>query len=256
VRSVLFHLGPFTIYSYGTVLALGFILSLFLIVKRAHKIGISKQTIYDLGIWMIIGGLLGARIAYVLFHMDEFWRRPMDIFMIHRGGLVFYGSFIGGALFSWFFLKRRKFSFLKFADFIIPVVALGHGIGRIGCFLNGCCYGKPTECPWGVHFPAGSAPSQHYGFSHSLHPTQLYEAFLLAVLFFVLLWIDKRKKFEGQTFFSYLLMYPLIRFFLEFFRGEHSLILFNLFTVYQIFSVILFLLGGLLYYRFSRNVRR
>lgn len=252
MRSILFHFGPFTVYSYGTVLALAFILSLFLMVKRAYKIEIPKQTVYDLGIWMIVGGLLGARIAYVLFHMDEFWHRPLEIFMIHRGGLVFYGSFVGGVIFLWFFLKRRKLSFLKFADFIIPIIALAHGIGRVGCFLNGCCYGKPTECPWGVDFPAGSSPAQHYGLSHSIHPTQLYEALLLVTLFFVLLWIDKRKKFEGQTFFSYLLIYPLMRFFLEFFRGDHYKIVFNVFTQYQIYSLILFLLGGICYYRFSR----
>jgi phosphatidylglycerol:prolipoprotein diacylglycerol transferase len=254
MKSILFQLGPVTVYSYGTILALAFILSLFLTVKRAHSVGVSKQTVYDLGIWLILGGLLGARIAYVLLHWDEFRGRLIEIIMIQKGGLAFYGSFIGGALFLWIFLKRKKLSFLKFADFMIPVVALAHGIGRVGCFLNGCCYGKPTECAWGVNFPVGSPPTAHYGISHLIHPTQIYETLLLIMLFFILLWIDRHKKFEGQTFISYLLLYPLIRFFTEFFRGDHPLIIFNLFTQYQLFSVILFLIGAIFYYRFSRNV--
>lgn len=243
MKSILFHLGPLTIYSYGAVLVMAFVMALVILMKRGPKAGIEKQIIYDIGISAIVGGLFGARVAYVGFHWSEFSGNLLEIWMIHKGGLAFYGSFIGGVITLLIFLKYKKIPFLKVADVMIPAVALGHGIGRLGCLMNGCCYGKLTTCIFGITFPAGSLPAIHYGVNHIIHPTQVYESFLLVILFFVLLWIDRHKKFEGQTFVSYVLIYPAIRFCMEYFRGDNPFIVPRILTLYQGISLMIFTAG-------------
>lgn len=247
MKSILLHIGSFTIYSYGTVLALGFVLAMIVLLWRGAKRGIDRQTIYDFGIWIILGGLLGARIAYVLFNLAEFKDHPLEILMIQRGGLVFYGSFFGGVFSLWLFVKRKGLSFLKMMDLVMPPLVLGHAIGRIGCFLNGCCFGRPTRCAWAVNFPRASLPAYAFGPLHLIHPVQLYESILLLIVFFILLKLDSYKKFNGVVFCFYLLLYPLVRFSTEFFRGDHPLIIFHTLTLYQGISVLLFLTGIILY---------
>ncbi len=256
MQSILFHIGSFTIYSYGTILALAFILSMIIVLWKSARLGMTRQTIYDLGIWIIIGGLLGARIAYVFLNLDEFKNHLLEIFMIQHGGLAFHGSFIGGVLSLWIFTRLRKLSFFKMLDLVIPPLVLGHSIGRMGCFLNGCCFGTLTKCDWAVNFPANSLPAYHWGKLHLIHPTQIYEAVALLTLFFILLIIDKKKRFDGTTFCFYLLLYPIIRFCTEFFRGDHTLVILNRFTFFQGISVVLFLLGGILYALLSYYDRR
>lgn len=256
MKSILFELGPFTIYSYGTVLALAFLLSVILIVQQCEKVGVSKQVIFDLGIWAIMGGLVGARFLYVISHWGEFMHRPMEILMIHRGGLAFYGGFLGGLGAAWVFLKRHRLPFLRVADLVIPVIPLAHGIGRIGCFLNGCCYGRPISCAWGINFPLGSLPERHFGRDHLIHPSQIYEMIALICLYFILLRLDKRKKFEGQTFAFYLLLYPMIRFILEFFRGDNPFVIPGILSIYQMASIFLFAMGLILFFILRRDYIR
>lgn len=252
MRSILFQLGPVTIFSYGTILALSFVVCISLMIRQKARIGLSTQGIYDMTVWTIVGGLLGARITYVILHWNEFSKNLTEIIMIQRGGLAFFGSYIGGAIALTLYLKRHKLPFLNFADFFSPFVALGHAFGRIGCFMNGCCYGGPTACPWGVTFPKGSLPSAHYGLNHHIHPTQLYECGLLIGLFVLLQKIDKNKKFEGQTFSLYLIAYSLIRFSMEFLRGDRKYVIPGWLTVYQSFCLVFMVLGVFLYILKSR----
>lgn len=253
MKSVLFQWGVLTIYSYGTVLALAFILVLVLMVHRGKKHGMSPQMIYDLNVFIIVGGLIGARLAYVILNWEEFSHQPLEILMIHRGGLVFYGSLLGGMLFLWIYLKRHKMPFLKMADLMAPLLALGHGIGRLGCFLNGCCYGRPTQSFLAVNFPQKSLPAQHYGPENLLHPTQLYEMGTLIILFIILQWHDRHKEFEGQTFLCYLMFYPVVRFFMEFLRGDNPFVIPEVLTVYQVVSIGLFGVGLILYLKLKNK---
>jgi len=252
MRSILFQLGPITIFSYGTILAVSFVICLSLMISQRNRVGMSTQQVYDMAVWTIIGGLLGARLTYVIMHWDEFSKNLVEIVMIHRGGLAFFGSYIGGAAALILFLKRHRLPFLKFADFFSPFVALGHAVGRLGCFMNGCCYGRPTECPWGVTFPAGSLPASHFGLNHRIHPTQLYEFSLLIILFLILHRMDQRKKFDGQTFSLYLILYSLIRFLMEFLRGDARYVIPGWLTVFQSFCLVFMVLGVTIYLLKSR----
>ena len=253
MRSILFQLGPITIFSYGTILALSFVVCISLMISQRNRIGMSSQQIYDMTVWTIVGGLLGARLTYVILHWDEFSKNLTEIIMIHRGGLAFFGSYIGGAAALTLFLKKHRLPFLKFADFFSPFVALGHAVGRIGCFMNGCCYGRPTECFFGVTFPAGSLPASHYGLNHHIHPTQLYEFGLLIVLFIILQNVDKHKKFEGQTFSLYLILYSVIRFSMEFLRGDTRYVIPGWLTLFQSFCVVFMVIGVAIYLFKSRS---
>ncbi|MBI1883391.1 MAG: prolipoprotein diacylglyceryl transferase [Chlamydiae bacterium] len=254
MKSILFHWGSITIYSYGMAMALGFVLAVVVLLWRAPKMNISRAIVYDMAIWAILGGLIGARIFYVVSHGGEFQHHLLQILMLNRGGLVFYGGFIGGILALLIFSKRKHISFLKILDFMIPSLVLAHALGRIGCFMNGCCFGRPATCSWAVTFPPGSLPALHYGARHLIHPTQIYESLLLVALFFILLGLEKFKKFEGQTFLNYLLLYPALRFSMEFFRGDNPF--FGPLSLYQWISLFFFTSSLFLSFILGRNVRR
>ncbi|MBM3253970.1 MAG: prolipoprotein diacylglyceryl transferase [Candidatus Omnitrophica bacterium] len=234
---VLFKLGPVKIFSYGFMVALGFLLATIFAERDAKRYNISSNLITDLAIIIILSGLLGARIFYAICNIDYFVKNPKEIFMLMHGGLIFYG----GAFFSFFaslvFLRIKKISFLKVADFVIPYTTLAYSIGRIGCFLNGCCWGKPTHFFLGVIFP---------GSAEALHPTQIYEAISSFFLFIFLILIRKRKKFDGQVFLIWCIFYGIIRFLIEFLRGDNRPVLFGL-TFSQIVSVLIFFIGILFY---------
>lgn len=222
---VLFKIGPLPIYSYGVMLALGFLVAIFLARRRANSTGMDGDTIIDLGVWLIISGVLGARLLYVLFNLDYYKDAPLEAVMIWRGGLVWYGGFILAILVALWFLLRRRMPILKTGDLMMPYVALGQAIGRIGCFLNGCCYGRPTSLPFGVSFNTTQVP---------VHPTQLYES---VAAFLIYLILRRRKPGNGKTIFLYLVLYSTFRFFNEFFRGDDPIALMGL-TISQIISII------------------
>jgi phosphatidylglycerol:prolipoprotein diacylglycerol transferase len=237
---ILFRIGPVKIYSYGVMIALGVITAVYLARQQAKKEGLNAEVIVDMGLYAIISGILGARLFYVLANIKDYLREPAEIIMLHHGGLVIYGGIILGILTGILFLKKRGLPVLKTADMVIPYVALAQSIGRIGCLLNGCCYGKPTHLPWGIYFP---------GKPFALHPTQIYFCLNALAVFLILSVIQRRKRFNGQTFIFYFLLYPFGRFLIEFLRGDSPRIILGIFTLSQLISAVLFFLALGLYSR-------
>lgn len=229
---VLFEIGTFKVYSYGAALAVAFLLAASLARRRAASEGMDGDKMLDLCIVLIISGIVGARLLFVLLNIDAYLARPTDIFKLWEGGLVWYGGLIGAAAGALVFMKANRMPALKSADIMAPYIALGQAIGRIGCFLNGCCYGKHTDLPIGVSFP---------GVEGKVIPTQLTES---AAMFIIFLVLSKRKPSGGRTFMLYLLLYSCFRFFNEFLRGDNPVFFAGL-TVSQVISVAIFALAAL-----------
>jgi phosphatidylglycerol:prolipoprotein diacylglycerol transferase len=244
VHKIAFQFGNFTIAWYGIFVALGFVVGLWTASRRALRAGIAPETIIDLGPWLLVGAILGARALYVISYWKEsFASQPIwEVFMIQHGGLVYYGGLIGALLGGLFFVLKRKLPFWKLSDVVAPSLALGYFFGRFGCLMNGCCYGRPTTLPWGIQFPQG-----HETWPNHLHPTQIYDSLLNLCLYGVLVWLFRRKKFDGEVFAAYLIGYAVIRSFVEFFRGDYPVYyLGGWATPAQLFSVPIALAGVLL----------
>jgi len=218
----LFRIGNFPVNTYGALLAIGLVLALLVAARLAAKDGLPKERIYDLGLWTIIGGLLGSKIL-MYFTEDN-----VNIFSLDflRSGGVYYGGLLGGFFTLAFLIRYYKFSFWKVADAFAPGVALGQFFGRQGCFSAGCCWGKSTNLAWGVHFTeqaheyTGVAIYTEDGLSLHLHPTQLYESFAMLAVFGILYFLHRRKRFDGQVLIAYGILYGIIRFVIEFFRDD------------------------------------
>ena len=217
---VAFNLGGLAIYWYGILAAAGFGAGLWTASRRvADHPSLPRAVVADLGPWLIVGGLVGARLWYVVSYWnDDFAGRSLwEIFNLRAGGMVFYGGLAGAAVAAALFARTRQLPLWELADVLAPSIALGHAFGRVGCFTNGCCYGGPTQLPWGVQLP--DAPAGQVAL---VHPTQLYEAVLLLGLCAVLAWQYRRKRFAGHTFALYLIAYAFLRFALEYFRGDYG----------------------------------
>ena len=216
---ILFQFGRFRIYSYGFFMVVGFVAATALAVLRVRRSGIqiSFENAADLFFYAVLSGFLGSRILYVLLHLDVFRQDPWKIFKLWEGGLVFYGGLIAAAGVAFGVMKWHRLPVWKLADLISPLIALGLFSGRIGCFLAGCCYGKETSLGWAVVF---TNPDSLARLNVPLHPTQLYEAADGLVLFFLLSWMERRKSFDGQIFWLFVLLYSITRFFVEIFRGD------------------------------------
>ena len=208
----------FKIPSYGLMTALGYGAAIYYCIKNREKLGVSKEMLSDIIFYLILGALIGGKIFFIIFNFDTFWASTL-IEKI-RFGFVFYGGFIGALISLFIFLKNKNISFVKTTDFFAPALALGHAIGRIGCFLAGCCYGKPTNGPLGVVFNNPDSLVPHHLKHTHLYPTQLFEVFANFVLFLILVKIYKGQKKEGKTSLVYIMGYALIRFIIEFFRGD------------------------------------
>lgn len=243
MRPVLFHLGPFPIFSFGVMVALGVLLSLFLMGRKSRRTGFPGGDLaFDIVFTVVLVGFLGARILFVWQNWDWYEQNPLKIFAIWEGGLVFYGGLISAFLGTALFCRFKKISFLKVLDFMLPYVALTHAFGRLGCFLNGCCYGRVCSLPWAVQFPE---------LPHAVHPAQLYEASLDFLLFLFLNWKYDNKHFQGEIAALYFTLYALIRFTVEFFRGDNPFV--GALTIYQWMSLPLMTLGALAYYFLKRK---
>lgn len=251
MRRILFTLGPVNIYSYGLMLALAFLSGMYLIEKKARKQGLDITKILDLVFLILFSGILGARVLFVILNWDYYRSDPIGIFKVWEGGLVFYGGLILAFFVSAWFLKKNKLSFWKTADILSPALALGIALGRIGCFLNGCCYGLISE-KWGVSFPARDNPPAfaQQAFDGLIQPTakcslpviptQIYSALAALVIFFILLALEKKKNFNGFLFWVFILLYSLSRFVIEGFRYyEKNFFVFGSLTISQAISIIL-----------------
>lgn len=219
MHPIAFHLGPLTVHWYGVMVALAFLIGLWTASRRALQSGIAPEKILDLGPWLILGGIGGGRLFYVVtYWQNDFAGKPFwEIFMVQHGGLVFYGGLIGATLGGFFYARAKKLPFWKLGDILAPSLALGYAIGRIGCLMNGCCYGRACDLPWAIRFPP--APDMP---RVPVHPTQIYESLLNLGLYFAMAWFFKRRKFDGQVFAIYLMCYALVRSFVELFRGDYT----------------------------------
>ncbi len=218
----IFRIGSFPITTYGLMLAIGIMLALFTAQRLAKRDGINSDRVFDLGLWTVIGGLLGSKILLVLVDPTA----NVFSFDFLRSGGVFYGGLIGGFLTLAGLMYYYQLNFWKVADAFAPAVALGQFFGRQGCNAAGCCWGKPTDLPWGVHFSelgheyTGVPIYDETGGILHLHPVQLYESFAMLIVFGILIYAHKRKKFNGQILIMYGVFYGIIRFTIEFFRDD------------------------------------
>lgn len=186
--------------------------------RRGLRDGLAPERVVDLGPWLIVSSLVGARALYVISYWKEvFANAPWtEVFMIRHGGLVFYGGLILASLTTVLYARVKGLPLWKLADALAPSIALGYVPGRIGCLLNGCCYGAPTNLPWAIHFPP-----EHETHGVAVHPTQVYDAGLNLGLYLGLAALYRRKKFDGQVFAAYLLGYAVTRSVVELFRGDY-----------------------------------
>ena len=225
MHPIAFHLGPLTIYWYGILVALGFVVGVWTAGKRGLLHGLTPDQVSDAAPWLLIGSIIGARLLHVIsYWQQEFAGKPFtEVFMIQKGGLVFYGGFIGAALATILYTRVKKIGLWKFADALTPSIALGHAFGRFGCLMTGCCFGKACNLPWAITFPPGHETHPFGEPAVAVHPVQIYEAVLNFGLYLFLAWLYRRKKFNGQIFAVYLMCYAVLRSFVEVFRADYKL---------------------------------
>lgn len=252
MHPVLFTIGAVTIYTYGAMLAVAFLVALALArhtvrIRLKGLVPLDDAALLDWGVFVMVGGVVGGRLLYVLFNWDVYRAAPLEIFALWHGGLIWYGGLAGAALAQALFVVRRGLNFLRVTDQVIPVVALGHAIGRLGCFANGCCYGKPTTSWWGVVFP---------GHLEAVVPTQLLEAVGLVMLFVILRILQRAAVLRqpGKLFGVYLVGYGLIRWMIEWWRGDQAAVWVG-WTLAQLLSVGL-VMAGFVLFRKCQTLRR
>lgn len=217
----LFRIGSFTLYSYGVFLALAFLSAIMLTVWLAARDGLPREKIYDLSLWMLLASLIGSKVLMLVVE-PQYRQDPLHLFSLDflRSGGVFYGGLIGAILAGYFLMRRYRLPWWKTADACAPGIALGNVLGRLGCFAAGCCWGTPTNLPWGVRFTELGHEITGVPTNVALHPAQLYESVAMLVVFGTLLWVHKHKRFNGQVILLYVLLYSVIRFANEFVRDN------------------------------------
>lgn len=215
MKNELFSIGPFTVYGYGLMIAIGILAAYVTAEYRAKKQGLDPDKIFYLVIWAVVGGFAGAKVLYFLTRLKDIMENPRVLLDL-ADGFVVYGGIIGGIFSAMAYCKIKKLPFLKYFDLVMPSVALAQGFGRIGCFLAGCCYGRETDSALGIVFHNSSyAPN-----GVKLLPTQLISSGLDFMLCIVLILLDRKKKGDGQIAGAYLVLYSIGRFILEFYRGD------------------------------------
>ncbi len=256
---ILFQIGPITIHTYGVLVAGGILFGLFLGRRQAPQFGLDAERAWNLGIYMVLAGLLGAKIWYVLGNWSYYAANPREIlaFSTLQSAGVFYGGFFSGVVVATLYLWRAKMNMLSTLDTFAAPLALGHAVGRLGCFFAGCCWGKPTTVAWGVTFTS-LYTGQNIGtpLGIPLHPTQLYESAAEIAVFAFLWWYGKRRKFSGQVFAGYAVLYGAVRFTTEFFRGDpgRAMVFGGTFSLMQATSLALIALGVWLHFRGARQL--
>src|ERR687887_1144371 len=218
----LFELGPITVYTYGLLLAAAYLLGLKLAMTRAEKRGLDHNRVLDLGIYIIISALIGAKLLLLVTDFSTFRNDPRELLTLARSGGVFYGGLILAVTVALLYIRRVGLPLWTTCDVFAPGIALGHAIGRFGCLFAGCCYGKETSKPWGITFTDPfAATNVGTPLGVPLHPTQLYEAGAELVILILLLTTERKgHPYPGRTFWLYMLLYAVSRFIIEFFRGD------------------------------------
>ncbi len=222
MHPILFEIGSWPVYSYGVLLALAYLAGLQLAVVRARHAGLDSAKVMDFGIYLIIAALVGAKLMLIVVDFRHFRAQPGELLSLVRAGGVFYGGLIAAFVTGLWLVRRYRLPIWKTADLIAPGIALGHIVGRFGCLMAGCCFGRPTDVPWAITFtdPVAYANAGTL-LGTPLHPTQLYDAGAELVILIVLLVTERRgRPFAGRTFWLYMLLYGISRYIIEFYRGD------------------------------------
>jgi phosphatidylglycerol:prolipoprotein diacylglycerol transferase len=237
---ILLDLGQVTIYTYGVLLAAAYLLGLKLAMMRAKALGLDQSRVLDLGIYIIISALIGAKLLLLITDFRTFTSNPRELWTLARSGGVFYGGLVVAVIVALLYIRRIGLPLWTTCDVFAPGIALGHIVGRMGCFFAGCCYGKPTTQPWAITFTSPfAAANVGTPLNTPLHPTQLYEAGAEALILALLLLTERRgRRFQGRTFWLYMLLYAVSRYGIEIFRGDPRGTVFG-FSTSQFISLLL-----------------
>jgi phosphatidylglycerol:prolipoprotein diacylglycerol transferase len=259
---ILFEVTGLKVHAYGVFMALACASALGLCVWRARREGMDADDVYELATWLFLGGVVGARGLFLLVHSESV-RSPLDLLRVWEGGGVFYGCILGGLGGTLLYYRRKPFPFLRMADVVAPALAIGAFFGRLGCHLNGCCYGAVTAAPWGICFPAGShAWAEHVdrglippeaAWSLAVLPTQLYASFSALALLVLLMAYHPHRRRPGQVMAMLMIAYPITRWPVEMLRGDDPG-LFAGVTASMLISLVLFASGLALWLRLRNGV--
>jgi phosphatidylglycerol:prolipoprotein diacylglycerol transferase len=217
----LIQIGSFYIPTYGVILAIAYLVGIFMLRRKARDEGLPEQKIFDFSLYILAAAILGAKLLLVIVEWRHYVENPRSLVEVLRSGGVFYGGLIAATAVGIWYMRKHRLPAWKIADMGAPSIALGEAIGRWGCFAAGCCYGKPTDSPLGVTFTDPFA-NEAVGtpLNVALHPTQIYLSANALLIFFVLQWAYRRKTFDGEVFWLYVLLYAITRGVLEAFRGD------------------------------------
>lgn len=254
MHPVLFEIRGLTVYSYGVLLAAAYLLGLRFAVVRGRARGLDEHRVTDLGIWIIVGALLGAKLLLLVTNWREFGN-PEGLLNLVRAGGVFYGGLMLAPLVGLVYVRRHRLPVWTTADAFAPGVAVGHVVGRVGCLMAGCCYGRPASVPWAITFTNPlAAANVGTPLGVPLHPTQLYEAGAELLILGILLAMERNGRgFAGRTFWTYLLLYGISRFIIEFYRGDNRGTVLQVLSTSQFVSVILVPLSIVMLLMLSRS---
>lgn len=268
---VLFEIGPIKIHTYGLMIAIGFLTALFFVQRDAEKRGLPPKVFADMAFILLPLGIIGTRVAHIIMFPEQYsWSDPLGWIAVWKGGLVFHGGPPVAIAFVWYWLRKHDVPFWRSCDILFPYLPMAHGFGRVGCFMYGCCYGRPTDVPWAI--PARRVPwdtndpvtgsaayLEHLNrfsdvtldshWSHPIHPTQLYSVAGLMVICGIILLLRRYwSPYDGFTMPAYFVLYGLFRFVVEFFRGDHNPVhIFGL-SDQQVFSIVFALTGIMLFF--------
>jgi phosphatidylglycerol---prolipoprotein diacylglyceryl transferase len=248
---ILLELGPITVFTYGLLVATGFFTAIVLAAKQGEKEGMDPQVIMDLCFYILLSAIIGARVLYVIVEYKYFVESPLDIFKVWKGGLVFYGGLVLAIAVAMWMAKKKNLPIWKTADIIAPSIAIGQAIGRWGCLFAGCCYGAQTDLPWGITF---SDPKSLAPLNVALHPSQIYLSLNAILIFGILVWMRKRKAFDGQIFCMYGILYSIGRFIIEYFRSDdRGYAVEGMLSTSQFIGVFALLVSLFMFYRLKKS---
>lgn len=241
MHPLLFSIGSLPIHTYGFLIAVGFLCAVLVIRKLCMSSGLDVEKTLDFTFWLLLVGFIGARILFIITKWDSFMENPADMYRVWEGGLVFLGGPLACIPFAIWYIKRNQLPLWKTMDVLVPGLTINHMWGRFGCLSAGCCYGKPTGSSYGIKLYSDLVDKDLQGIP--LHPTQLYEAGALFILFLGLLWVYKHKKFDGQVVLTYFIAYPIIRSIIEVFRGDliRGFVIDGILSTSQFLSLLIFL---------------
>jgi len=255
MHPILFEIGRFPVYTYGVLLAAAYLLGLQFALVRARTRNLDPTRVMDLGIWIIISALIGAKLLLLLVDFGRYSTNPGELLDLFRSGGVFYGGLIAAVVVALWYLRRHRMPMWTVTDVFAPGIALGHVIGRLGCLFAGCCFGRQTDVPWAITFH-NSYAAQNAGtpLDVPLHPTQLYEAGAELLILLLLLATERRgRPFPGRTFWAYMFLYGVSRFVIEFYRGDPRGTV-GMFSTSQFISIVLAPLAVIMLVYLSRVI--